>query len=98
MCKGAIIMDNIIHKIYRGKLCDMMTGLCETMYPEDKEIDALFEKLRTTLTKEQLKLFDRYVLLSNQSHLKAEEARYTQGFKTGLLIGVECIDGVHKKD
>ena len=54
-----------------------------------KENDA-FHNLLSTLNEEQAKLLDKLMeTIENNNEIEVIE-RYKQGFKTGLLIGIEC--------
>lgn len=52
----------------------------------------LGEMLRKTLSKEQKAIFDRFDSTDTDLEEKAGLTYFVEGFKIGLLIGIECMD------
>ena len=57
----------------------------------DKEYK-LYNKLYETLTQEQKELFDAFIDLYTLNQCEFAENKYIRGFKTGLLLGIECTN------
>lgn len=58
-----------------------------------KNIDTAYCDLEKRLTDEQLKLFGAFEDAMHQQHSDELETYFINGFRLGLLIGIECMDG-----
>ena len=86
--------SKIIKAFFDGTLSDEMIDVPTTT--EYDKIDAreteLYEKLRATLSGEQIKLFDEFVEQYSYRHSLIAESYYVRGFKFGVRLAVECFD------
>ena len=85
--------SKIIKAFFDGTLSDEMIDV-----PTTKEYDKinareteLYEKLRATLSAEQIKLFDEFVEQYSYRHSLIAESYYVRGFKFGVRRAVECF-------
>lgn len=71
-------------------------GHIETMpLPNDyfnNSNDDLYDELKNKLTPELLSLHEKVVDIIHTDHCKETDFYFAQGFKLGLLIGLECAD------
>lgn len=77
----------ILDKLYYGKINEYYKKNIKTQ-DNDKLLD-LYNKLKLQLNKEQNELFDEYVELQDNLLEITYKQKYINGFKTGLLIGIE---------
>lgn len=83
-------MIDILEELYNGNIQEVFRRPSEEYQSYCiKENDA-YNKLSKELNQEQLKLLDKYIELSQNSNEIEVKERYKQGFKTGILIGIEC--------
>ena len=77
---------NILKQLYYGNIAEIHRKLPN----KNKDLELkLYEELKDKLKEEQLKLFIKYIDIYGKRMDKALEDKYIQGFKTGLLIGME---------
>lgn len=81
---------NIIDEIFYGNIsgADCKTTI-EYKKSCKKELK-LYEKIKEKLNKEDMKLVEELLKLYGDSASISEKNFYKYGFKTGLLIGIEC--------
>lgn len=84
---------SIIKDIYYGE-----RGGCETI-KESKEYWGFIEQaakisgeLTETLTEKQKELFKKLELAEMEIESETAVAHFAEGFKIGLLIGIECVE------
>ena len=84
-------MQSIIKDIFYGNNKNFENIKMPETYKQnfDKFVD-LEEQFRETLNGEQKELLDKVENLHDLAELDSCEAYYIEGFKLGLLIGVEC--------
>lgn len=80
---------NILKELYYGNIAEISRTVKFNTKKLNKE-EKLYNKLKENLSPEDLKLFKEYLELYDESLDKFAEEKYINGFKTGLLIGVEC--------
>lgn len=86
-------MKSILHELYIGNLDELYAILDKKLMGSAKdEENKTYDKLYATLTEEQKQLLDTFLDLLSGRYADIEEYRYIKGFKTGLLIAVECFD------
>lgn len=86
-------MKSILHELYIGNLDELYAILDKKLMGSAKdEENKTYDKLYATLTEEQKQLLDPFLDLLSDRYADIEEYRYIKGFKTGLLIAVECFD------
>ena len=56
---------------------------------KEKELNA-YDTLKACLSKEDFKIFEDFLELYGERKDFELEEKYIQGFKTGILIGIEC--------
>lgn len=82
-------MIDIIEEIYYGNVQEVFRKTSEAYKKASKIESAKYDKLAKTLNEEQLKLLNEYIEAIQDSNEIEVKDRYKQGFKTGLLIGIE---------
>ena len=80
---------NILKELYYGRLAEISRTSKFNIKKLNKE-EELYNKLKENLSQEGPKLLKEYLELYDERLDKFAEEKYTIGFKTGLLIGVEC--------
>lgn len=83
-----------IKAFFKGTFSDeMITSPRSFEYrvTDKKEVEA-YQKLRSQLAGETLKLFDEFVNLSGECQAMEVENYYIRGFKFGLRLAMECLD------
>ena len=80
---------NILKELYYGNIAEISRTVKFNTKKLNKE-EKLYNKLKENLSPEDLKLFKEYLELYDERLDKFTEEKYINGFKTGLLIGVEC--------
>lgn len=80
---------NILKEFYYGNIAEISRTVKFNTKKLNKE-EKLYNKLKENLSPEDLKLFKEYLVLYDERLDKFAEEKYINGFKTGLLIGVEC--------
>lgn len=80
---------NILKELYYGNIAEISRTVKFNTKKLNKE-EKLYNKLKENLSPEDLKLFKEYLELYDERLDKFAEEKYINGFKTGLLIGVEC--------
>ena len=80
---------NILKELYYGNIAEISRNVKFNTKKLNKE-EKLYNKLKENLSPEDLKLFKEYLVLYDERLDKFAEEKYINGFKTGLLIGVEC--------
>lgn len=83
-------MESIIEKIFFGNRGTFDGIEMSEEYREcvKKELK-LFEELDSLITEQQRELFEAYADAVNDSYAEATLCYYKEGFKVGLLIGME---------
>jgi len=81
---------NILRELYNGNIEE----ISRRIHPKndtrtDKEL-LTYNELKSKLTPELDELFERLMDLIVDRYGLALEDKYIQGFKTGVLIGIEC--------
>ena len=81
---------NILRELYNGNIEE----ISRRIHPKndtrtDKEL-LTYNELKSKLTPELDELFERLMDLIVDRYGFALEDKYIQGFKTGVLIGIEC--------
>ena len=56
----------------------------------EKELK-LYNELKEKLPQELIELYEKHINAMSESEENEAISRYIQGFKTGLLIAIECI-------
>ena len=84
-------MKEIIKEIYRGNIDEIELAKMPTDIDDEKEF-RIYEELYKTLTQKQKSLFDKFIELLSLNQCKFTENKYIRGFKTGLIIGIECAN------
>lgn len=80
---------NILKEFYYGNIAEISRTVKFNTKKLNKE-EKLYNKLKENLSPEDLKLFKEYLELYDERLDKFAEEKYINGFKTELLIGVEC--------
>ena len=80
-------MKNIIKEFFYGNIREYYKELkCKNLLIKETDI---YNKLINTLSLEQKHLFDEYIKIQDIFTTKYTEEKYSNGFKIGLLIGIE---------
>ncbi len=79
----------ILDELYNGNVCEIHRKIPQNKSKIEFE---LYEQLKNKLDKDQLSLFLNYCDIVGERCDLAMQDKYIQGFKTGLLIGIECKD------
>ena len=83
----------IIEEIYYGKVCPF-EEICKTI-PDFSEFAAKVseksEKIKKTLSEEQLRLFVEYDEILEELHLRCEKQCFVEGFKIGAKLQAEIF-------
>lgn len=79
---------NRLKELYYGNIAEISRTVKFNTKKLNKE-EKLYNKLKENLSPEDLKLFKEYLVLYDERLDKFAEEKYINGFKTGLLIGVE---------
>jgi len=81
---------NIIDEIFYGNIsgadCKVTNEYRKICEKETK----LYDKVKQKLNAEDMQLVDELLKLYGESTSISEKNFYTYGFKTGLLLGIEC--------
>lgn len=81
---------NILKELYNGNIDEISRRIHPKNDPAtDKELQT-YKELKEKLTPENQELFEKFIDLITERYGVALENKYIQGFKTGILIGVEC--------
>lgn len=78
---------NVLHELYNGNITEVHRSLPKHKFKEELK---LYEELKSKLETNLKELFLKYSDLYGERMDKALEDKYIQGFKIGLLIGIEC--------
>lgn len=84
----AKIESSILHRLYLGEVNEMER--IGEKPPADDEESRLYEELRKELTGEQFAKLNAFINLYGSRYDGLLEDKYIQGFKTGLLMGIEA--------
>lgn len=80
---------NILKELYYGNIAEISRRTQPIPNPKtDKEL-LTYEELKEKLPEQLNELFEKFVDLISDRYGKEMEDKYIQGFKTGLLIGIE---------
>ena len=79
---------DILDKLYYGKINEYSNSIITTK--ESKKLVVIYDNLKQQLNSNQFKLFEQYMDFQDKINEKAYKEKYKQGFRTGLMIGVEC--------
>lgn len=81
---------NILDEIFYGNISG---AECKTSNEYKKACNKelkVYEKIKSTFKEEDMKLVEELLNLYQESTAILEKDLYTQGFKIGLLLGIEC--------
>lgn len=84
---------SIIKQIFNG-----FKGTAEQMRLTEQErilardVSDAYDELKQRLTPEQLKFLNAFENAIEEEHIEELDHFYVEGFKLGLLIGIECMD------
>lgn len=80
---------SILRELYYGNIAEISR---KTRFDikKYKKAEKLYDQLKNNLSPENFKLLTEYLELYDERLDKFAEDKYINGFKTGLLIGVEC--------
>ena len=81
---------SILDELYYGNISGAdyrISEECKTLY---KKLSLAYDKLKERLSEEDFACVDECIKLHVESSALIEKDMYIQGFKTGLLIGIEC--------
>ena len=83
---------NIIEQLYLGNI-DEVSRIPNDEYKRlsKKELE-LYNELKEKLPQDLIELFEQYINAFLATVENETKSRYIQGFKTGLLIAIECKD------
>lgn len=82
-------MINIFDELYYGNINEFSRSkISKSDYNKYEQEDA-YNKLKENLTDEQMLLLDDYLKKQALEDSDMIKNSYTQGFKTGILIGIE---------
>lgn len=84
---------DILDKLYYGKINEYSNSIITTK--ESKKLIAIYDNLKQQLNSNQFKLFEQYIDFQDKINEKVYKGKYKQGFRTGLMIGVECKKDVN---
>lgn len=77
----------ILDKLYYGKINEYYQNSIKVK--DNEKLLETYNKLKLQLNPEQNELFDKYIEMQDNIIEKAYKQKYINGFKTGLLIGIE---------
>lgn len=88
------MIKSAIKEIFDGE-----KGFRETMImPKDEEQSAkiyeMHERLKRTLSPRLYELHNKFVFALEEGWCKEIDFYFAEGFKLGLRVGVECMEGV----
>lgn len=84
---------SVIQDIFHG-----VRGGMETMYPSKEDIKCLdtlsdtYDEMLSKLSPELCELQQRFIEALEKNHLSEIDFFYTEGFKLGVLLGIECME------
>lgn len=84
----ADVNESILHRFYMGEVNEL-ERTCEKPLAGDREMQ-LYEELKKELTGEQFGKLNDFINLYGSRYDGLLEDKYLQGFKTGLLMGIEA--------
>lgn len=82
-------MESTIEKLYYGTINDGAES--GSLGAAAMEEDALYNRLHSTFTAEQSKLFERYEALCCDRQNEALESTYKKGFQRGASLMLEVL-------
>ena len=86
-------MKSIIKDIFYGNnTCFESMKMPESYFKKYDIFYNLLEEFKTTLNKEQNEMLNKILDANSDVDLESSEIYYKEGFKFGLLIGVECSE------
>ena len=85
-------MESIIHELFCGNVDEVSRRIEITDKKKYEQECKLYDLLKESITKEQSKQLDEFIECLLDRMIDVEENRYVQGFKVGLLLGVECCN------
>jgi uncharacterized protein YecA (UPF0149 family) len=80
---------DIIKELFYGNVNESDRIIRPISKSEDKESE-LYDKLKSTLSDDENELFENFLTLYGDRIGDEAEDKYCQGFKTGVLVGIEC--------
>ena len=81
---------NILKELYYGNISEIDRKFTKIPIKlKEKELNA-YDTLKACLSKEDFKIFEDFLELYGERKDFELEEKYIQGFKTGILIGIEC--------
>ena len=81
---------NILENLYYGNLCEYDRRIPNTIKPLQDKIANLHERVKEKLSNTDFALVEKFLDVYDEMQAKMLVDKYSRGFKTGLLIGIEC--------
>ncbi len=84
---------SIIKEVFYGN-----RGSSDSMRATDKELELIknvlkaYEAMSKTFTNEQKQLYEKFIDAKETAFCEEAENYYVEGFKLGLLMGIECTE------
>lgn len=85
-------MKSAIEKILSGDTLDEHIGQTKEYKRLSAKSLTLYEELYSSLTKKQKELFEQFYEVDGEMVAEMECAFYKEGFKLGLLLGMEASE------
>lgn len=83
-------MIDILEELYNGNIQEVFRQPSKKYIQFNNEEKIAYDKLTKSLNQEQNKLLEIFIeKMQNTEEFSIKDA-YKQGFKTGLLLGIEC--------
>ncbi|MBR1925905.1 MAG: hypothetical protein IJ837_03510 [Clostridia bacterium] len=79
---------NIIEELYYGNI-DEISRKSKAMLNQNPKENELYELIKSFLNENQKDIFEQYIQLYGEKLDNFACEKYVNGFKTGLLIGIE---------
>jgi hypothetical protein len=83
---------SVLQELLDGSLQATMEQRIPVSEIAQKELEESTEKLTNSFNEEQKELFDQYLFAESGVEEEKENACFKQGFRYGLLLGVEVCD------
>lgn len=84
----ADINGSILHRLYMGEVNEL-ERMGEKAPADDRETQ-LYEELKKGMSGELFEKFNEFINLYGSRYDGLLEEKYIQGFKTGILMGIEA--------
>ena len=82
----------ILKEIFNGNLSGVGLLTSNEYKNASNKLIEMFDKIKEKLNEEDLVLFEDLMRASDEFVSISEEEFYKYGFKTGVLLGIECCD------